>query len=828
MKGQSRFGGGIGRFARKLIPSRKKRQPWWEVPLAEDELEQPFTPTYRGGFGPIEQSEPQDRPFDLSGQQGEPAPFVEEEERYQPSRSSQADDAAFEPDADQDEDRPFEFDDDILEDEAQPQHVGAEEDAAQEAVPTPVLASSADRPRLLSRVFGALRIKSIRSRKRGPGRVSQFFAVAGSRIRRARLHVLAFALRRPELLEEDPRRAYRPPKEIVEDVHAEWTSLITRPRKERWWTFRRLKQAIGSLLVRKTVALTVEKGVVRIVVFRGKEAIAWGSAVPEGVEEQGQQQSVPSESRSEATTNAEGSTEGEEGGEKPAHTTHQEVGSLRDSDGPRLRALLKDLGFRRTRFVTELPLYTPLLRFMQIPKIRGRFLRDVIVSELEDTLPFTKGEVDIKWQTRQGERGAEVLAIAAQSRLIDDHARILKTAQIQPLASYTRAVSLAYASGIPNAIVVHLTNEEAGIVLIRDGVPRVVHRLELTEHNGDKREQAQAIAKAVEHVDDYYHSIELRDAQASFAVVLTGDQLDTDSSLITAFEEVSSHQVRPFKPPVVYPQNLPACEYAANIGLAIADRSRARFGGKLVKAKGPSVNMLSRRHLPKPLPLMQAAIVAMLILFGAAAFNFTTQVDSRTLEAATLTNQIESLERQARQQRLSTGRISSLQGRIETADTLTTGLNTQLTALRVELEASISRMEAMTRDGLPQGVALSNLVIQGTDITLSGSGPSYESVTQYTSNLRAFGPRHFTSVKILRVEASSSFGVERVSFQIKAVAPPGVTTGTESEGEDTPGLQDLLDGLQGEGGDEPLEGLGGLEGLEGSGEEGLGGLNPGQ
>ncbi|MCI0440164.1 MAG: PilN domain-containing protein, partial [Chloroflexi bacterium] len=464
-----------------------------------------------------------------------------------------------------------------------------------------------------------------------------------------------------------------------------------------------------------------------------------------------------------------------------------------------------------------------------------RFLQDVIVSELEDTLPFTKGEVDIKWQTRQGERGAEVLAIAAQSRLIDDHARILKSAQIQPLASYTRAVSLAYASGIPNAIVVHLTDEEAGIVLVRDSVPRVVHRLELTDgfdklttgHNGDRHDEARAIAKAVEHVDDYYHSIELRDAQASFAVVLTGDQLDTDSSLITAFEEVSSHQVRPFKPPVVYPQNLPACEYAANIGLAIADRSRARFGGRLVKAKGPSVNMLSRRHLPKPLPVMQASIVAMLILFGAAAFNFTTQVDSKTLEAATLTNQLDSLERQARQQRLSTGRISSLQGRIESADTLNAGLNTHLNALRVELDYSISRMEAITRDGLPQGVTLSNLLIQGTDITLSGSGPSYESVTQYTSNLRAFGPRLFTSVNILRVEASSSFGEERVSFQIKAGIPAGVTTGDESDG-DTPDLQDLLEGLQGAGGAELLEGLGGLEGIEGLGEEGLGGLNPGQ
>ncbi|MCI0439660.1 MAG: hypothetical protein L0177_11090, partial [Chloroflexi bacterium] len=443
MKGQSRFGGGIGRFARKLIPSRKKRQPWWEVPLAEDELEQPFTPTYRDAFAPIEQSEPQDQPFEQPRRQEGLDPFaeslpIEDEERYQPVLSSQADDNAFEPDAhqEQDEDRTFEFDENIFEDEeAPPQHVEADEDEAEESAPAPVLRSSAERPRLLSRVFGVFGIKSLFRRRgseserapfgesdgeckasrfrvpiRVPERVSQLFAVAGSRIRRARLQVLAFALRRPELLEEDTRRGYRPPKEIVEEVHAEWTSLITPPKEERWWTFRRLKQAIDSLLVRKTVALTVERGVVRIVVFRGKEAIAWGTAVPDGVEEQEQEQEqeqhqgLPGESHAEATTNAEGSTEGEEGGEKPAHTTHQEVGSLRDSDGPRLRALLKDLPFRRTRFVTELPLYAPLLRFMQIPKIRRRFLQDVIVSELEDTLPFTKGEVDIKWQTRQGER----------------------------------------------------------------------------------------------------------------------------------------------------------------------------------------------------------------------------------------------------------------------------------------------------------------------------------------------------------------------------------------------------------------------------------------
>ena len=65
------------------------------------------------------------------------------------------------------------------------------------------------------------------------------------------------------------------------DVDAEWSSLTTPPRDERWWALKNMTRAVNNVVRRRTMTITVEDGVVRVVVFQGKKAIAWGTANPE-------------------------------------------------------------------------------------------------------------------------------------------------------------------------------------------------------------------------------------------------------------------------------------------------------------------------------------------------------------------------------------------------------------------------------------------------------------------------------------------------------------------------------------------------------------------
>jgi Tfp pilus assembly protein PilN len=507
-----------------------------------------------------------------------------------------------------------------------------------------------------------------------------------------------------------------------------WSSLNLPPKDERWWSPKRLLGEVDDLVRRRTMTLTVENGVVRVVVFQGKSVIAWGVANPE-------EDFKPVGA-----------------GFKPAPT---DLGALDDGYAPRLYALLKELHFRRLRLVTELPLYAPLIRHLRLPRIRRRFLPSVVSSEVLQLIPFSADEIDLTWQASPKEGGQDVFATAVPKRVVDEHVRVLKEAYLRPRATYSRAAALAFATGLSDAIVVHLIPSEAAVVLVREHVPRVVHKLNLPQGEDDARRHVEAIARAVEQVASYYRTLDIKDDPSSLPVVLTG-QLAADAPVAAELRKVVQRQIWPFQPPLVYPGHFPPAEFAANIGLMLADRARSKLGGNLADHKGLSVNLLSQRHLPRPLPIRQTAVFVGLLLFGVAASSVKPQVDAAMLEAATLSSRVQSLEQQARQHRMTTARVNSLEEQTEATKQMVAALETRLTGLDTHIEDFLARMQAIVQDAPPEGVNVVSVTLQGNEFALAGTASSYEDVIKYTSNLRALGPRFFTHVRILRAEVGGS------------------------------------------------------------------------
>lgn len=541
----------------------------------------------------------------------------------------------------------------------------------------------------------------------------------------------------PEYLEAEP----------VARTH--WVSLTLPEKEERWWAPRRWAQIFNDFVRRRTLALTVENGVVRMVVFQGKEAIAWGTAVPDD----------------EITF------------------ALSESGTLEPSDAPRIATLVHDLNFRRLRVITELPLYSPLLRHLNLSRIKKAYLEEVVTAEVGATIPFPLDDVDIKWQARNN--GTDVFAIAVPKAVVDNHSDVLKRAKITPMAAYSRAVSLSFATGLRDVITIHHSMEEAAIVLTRDQIPRVVHKVEILPYEMDTHAQAAAIERGVEHVYGYFSSQESITQQIHFPVVFTG-YTTFDDSLIEEFKELTEYKVLPFEPPLQYSEYLPTTEYATNIGLAIADRARGRLG-RLVKPKGPAVSLLSQRHLPRPLPILQAAVFAMLFLVGAAAFGVTTQVDAQTLEATTLSSRASSLEREAREHRLIVGRTRSYTQRIDSIKVLNGNLESRLGDLATGLRNTLDRMEMISRHALPSDVRVESFSLEGKEFNLSGAASSYEALLEYTSNLRAAGPELFSDARIVQVDsiiftqAGESDGSSNtgVGFRVIATIPDDPALGED-------------------------------------------------
>ena len=75
--------------------------------------------------------------------------------------------------------------------------------------------------------------------------------------------------------------------------------------------------------------------------------------------------------------------------------------------------------------VSSFPLYETLIRGLELPRIGRRYRRQVVESEVGETIPFTEDEVDIAWTHRKSEKGMEVFAAAVRKDAIDGHVALL-------------------------------------------------------------------------------------------------------------------------------------------------------------------------------------------------------------------------------------------------------------------------------------------------------------------------------------------------------------------------------------------------------------------
>jgi hypothetical protein len=519
--------------------------------------------------------------------------------------------------------------------------------------------------------------------------------------------------------------------------------------------------------LRYVTTVTIEGGVARVVVLRGREVITWGTIY------------LPKEVLEEAGADGHGD------GIPPA----------------RLRAFLDRFNLVRGRLVTDLPLHAPLARRIQLAKIKGKtYLPDVVLSEVLETVPFSAAEADVKWVHRKREGGGyDVYGTAVRKSPVDRRVRLLKDAGKQPLAAYAQGAALAFAVGMDDGVIVRLDSGRAVVVFIKGKVPEVIQETVLPPGSElTVLERAELIAQAIEQAAGYDEDASLRKTESeALPVVLTGPGA-RDLLMVWAVHELVKRPILPFAPKLSYPDHFDAYEYVVNIGLALADQAGKRRR-RQPKAQAWTVvaNLLSERHLPRPFPMAPTAVFVALFLFASAAYNVTPRVAAVESRAATLGSRLESLEGRERQARLEQAQEGKTEEQIAAAVNLVTGLEEFLAQREADTLMLRDRVDAIVRGALPSGVQVANAALRGDAFVLEGVGESYESVLAYTQALRTTGL--FLDAEVLRMggagEGMSEAGPSGVSFQAMAyVSPPTTEEGDESSlsAEDVEGLKAVL------------------------------------
>ena len=618
------------------------------------------------------------------------------------------------------------------------------------------------------------------------------------------------------------RRAPKAPEEAgplspMEET-APQVALSPRDRVSR--AYRDLREDISLRQRKRTIAMSLEGSVARVVVVEGTEVVAWGAAdpregdpfedepaagqmaevqpeaasveepIPEEIgdhtnEEQPSVEELPQEENSPIQEEAgEQTSEEQPSADEVPHEEHSPSPEDAQHHIPRtIGALLRELRAKRARLVTDLPLYIPLVRHFRLPQLKRRFLDSVVMSEVTGAIPFAQEEVDIKWQIIKSDTGSSAMAIAVQKGVVDAHVQRMKEAGKGPSSTYSQAAALGLAAGVPDAMIVHLAENRESVVLVRGGVPQAVLQVAGTEGGDTSLDKAEAMARAVEQMEGYDQTLGASAGDERLPLVLTGE-VPGDGRLEEDLRQMLDREVLPLSPPLDWPEGFPVAEYATSVGLALLDSGRRRWWRRAsvhsVPAASvhsvPALSLLSERHLPAPLPVRAIVLFAALAAFALAAFTLTPTVEAKRTDAdADLVKQ-EVVGEKAREHGINVRRATNLQQESTDVRHLTLEMKTKLDGLRAEIEELgewFEKIETITIKTRPSNVTVFNLAPKADKFTLTGRAQTFEDAVQYASNIRNHGTRFFYEVGA----ASSTDDIE-VSPEAQAIPAESLAAAT--------------------------------------------------
>ncbi|MFN3973818.1 MAG: PilN domain-containing protein [Dehalococcoidia bacterium] len=479
-------------------------------------------------------------------------------------------------------------------------------------------------------------------------------------------------------------------------------------------TWRRMNRLVCRLVGRTTVTLAVDGDTVRVVIFKGGEVVRWGT--------------------------------------------------VRLGEGPHtVRSLLREMGVRKGRIVSDMPLGTALTRVMALPKVPARHLAQIVQTEAQEAFPFRLGEMDLAWRPVGNGTGESILAAVASREALDSHMHRLQKAGVHPKALYPKEVALAALVG--QGLVVYLGEQDTAIVPVVGWMPKVVYRLPLPGDGFDSHREAILIADAVKQAQAYVRGNSGCKEGKPLPVVLVGNP-ERGAWLTPALQRLLKYPLQTLAVPAFHPADFPTAAYAVNLGLALAHR--AVSANHLGRAGALVPNMLPARYRPRPFPLTSALAITALLALGVSALWVTGQVARVGEEKARLSSLVGEIQARHRLLRLTAAQAATLERQARGLEQQTSAVQSLLRTLRQEREALLARLEAITNTALEAGVQVSGVSLQSEVFSLAGTATTYEAAIRYATGLRLSGL--FQDVRLLRMDASGSGGEQgMIAFQIKAL-----------------------------------------------------------
>ncbi|MCK5430922.1 MAG: hypothetical protein KAI94_15700, partial [Anaerolineales bacterium] len=142
----------------------------------------------------------------------------------------------------------------------------------------------------------------------------------------------------------------------------------------------------------------------------------------------------------------------------------------------------------------------------------------------------------------------------------------VKSLDLKPLA-------LARYVNNPNAIILDMEADSSSIVIMKEGLPQVMHTMVVPQHNQILRGRALRLSSDLARTVRFYNNAHEDDPITHSTEVFITGKLGSDEHMIGLLKAGIDYPIATPALCLEYPNDFPVSQYAVNIGLALKEKS---------------------------------------------------------------------------------------------------------------------------------------------------------------------------------------------------------------------------------------------------------------
>ncbi|MFC1999923.1 type IV pilus biogenesis protein PilM [Chloroflexota bacterium] len=246
--------------------------------------------------------------------------------------------------------------------------------------------------------------------------------------------------------------------------------------------------------------------------------------------------------------------------------------------GRKVKRLMKASDIQSKKIVASVSGLFSTCRLLRLPLLSGEQLtQEPVMQAAEAILPVPMEGLYVSWQPIgdicNNGTGPLALVVGTPQSIIDVEMTALRSAGVRPSILNLKIMALIRLIPRQNALIINMETDSLDIAIIVNGIPQIMRTVALPPSMSIAG-RVESVTRNLEQTVSFYNARHSGDPiEYDWPLSLAGGWVDHSPDAVRMVQSIVPYPLTPLVMPLEYPENLPICEYAVNIGLAVGQIS---------------------------------------------------------------------------------------------------------------------------------------------------------------------------------------------------------------------------------------------------------------